>query len=136
MSAAFTFVPADFRRRYPAFTEEKASDDALNSAWEAVAALLANREGLFPYPPEKAAAILFPAVCHILTLETSEHDAPGRVSSASQGSVSVSFDLVQANGMNAQWWNLTRCGALFWVLSAPYRISLKLYRGSNFHPWG
>lgn len=136
MSTAFTFDREVFRQRYPAFTEEKLPDGALDALWESVVSLLANSEGLFPWPESKTPAIVYAALCHLATLQTADSDAPGRVASASQGSVSVSFDLVQGQGDAAQWWNLTKCGALFWVLTKPYRMGLKLYRGSNYHPWG
>jgi hypothetical protein len=43
----------------------------------------------------------------------------GRISSASQGSVSVSTDFPQ--NANAAWFNQTVYGAMFWVACAPYR---------------
>ena len=43
----------------------------------------------------------------------------GRISSASEGSVSVSTEFQST--MNAAWFNQTQAGATFWAATAPYR---------------
>lgn len=45
----------------------------------------------------------------------------GRVSSATEGSVSVSFDLPSMPG--AEWFGLTKWGQLAWQAMAPYRTA-------------
>lgn len=45
----------------------------------------------------------------------------GRVSSASEGSVSVSFDYPTSAG--SEWYNLTKYGAAFWAATARYRMA-------------
>lgn len=136
MGTAFVFDRAEFRRRYPGITEEKLPDAVLDALWETAVSLLADANGVFPWPEAKTPAIVYAALCHLATLQLDENAAPGRVASASQGSVSVSFDLLQTQGETAQYWNLTKCGALYWQLTKPYRMGLKLYRGSAYHPWG
>lgn len=136
MPAAFIYDREDFRRRYPGMTEEKLPDAVLDALWETAVSMLADVDGVFPWPETKTPAIVYAALCHLATLQTDEATAPGRVASAGQGSVSVSYDLIQSQGDAAQWWNLTKCGSLYWVLTKPYRAGLKLYPGRNYHPWG
>lgn len=45
---------------------------------------------------------------------------PGRIGSASEGSVSASFDLNVPAG-SAQWWAQTKYGLDYWTAMAPYR---------------
>jgi hypothetical protein len=46
----------------------------------------------------------------------------GRIQSASEGSVSVSFgDMGSGDGPNAAWYYQTRYGAMYWVATAQYR---------------
>jgi hypothetical protein len=62
-------------------------------------------------------------------------DAVGRVATASEGSVSVSLQMDLPPG-SAQWWNITKYGAAYWLASAPFRQMR--YRGGrqrNFNPW-
>jgi hypothetical protein len=44
----------------------------------------------------------------------------GRVSGATEGSVSVQLDMGQTN-MDAAWYEQTRWGALYWAATAPFR---------------
>ncbi|MDY3115978.1 MAG: DUF4054 domain-containing protein [Sutterella sp.] len=129
MNTPFSFDIAEFRERYPGLTEAKISDGALNGCWDDVKALLADEEGNFPYPPSKIKPILFAALCHMATLATNDRDQPGRITSATEGSVSVSFEALQIKSETGQWWQQTKCGALFWALTLPYRSGLRFYPG-------
>lgn len=46
----------------------------------------------------------------------------GRISSASEGSVSVSTEMSYPPG-SASWWNQTKYGADYWALMTPYRTA-------------
>lgn len=62
-------------------------------------------------------------------------DAVGRVSTASEGSVSVGLTMDLPPG-SAQWWNTTKYGAAYWLASAPFRqMRYKSARQRNFNPW-
>jgi hypothetical protein len=62
-------------------------------------------------------------------------DAVGRVGNASEGSVSVGLVMDLPPG-SAQWWNTTKYGAEYWLLSAPFRqMRYKRARIRNFNPW-
>jgi hypothetical protein len=46
----------------------------------------------------------------------------GRISSATEGSVSISSEYsVNGDGPNAAWYNQTQYGALYWIATAQYR---------------
>lgn len=133
----FALDIGDFRTVYPGFSSyEVISDEELDYLWGILVSLLGDNDGNFPYPAATIKPILYAALCHLVTLHTSDMSQPGRVASASQGSTSVSFENIQIKAEQGQWWNQTKCGALFWVLTQRYRVSCRFYRGSNYHPWG
>lgn len=127
---------ANFRSIYPAFTEEVVSDEQLQYLWGVVESMLGDGQGNFIYPAPQNGPILNAALCHLVTLATNGMPQPGWIASASQGSVSTSFDNLQIKSESGQWWNQTKCGALFWVLTQRYRVACRFYQGSNYHPWG
>lgn len=136
MADAFIFDPSDFRTHYPKFTDEVISDEALTALYEGFSAIVGDGEGHFLYKPETVKTIVYCAVCHLATLNASDLDQPARVSSASQGSTSTSFENLQSGSESGQFWNLTRCGALFWVMTMPYRSGCRLYTVPRYHPYG
>lgn len=132
----FRLEISEFRLMYPGLTAEVINDSTLEALWGVVSTLLGDGEGNFIYPSPANKAILYAALCHLATLHTSALDQPGRVASASEGSVSTSFENIQVKSEQGQWWNLTKCGALFWTLTQRWRVGSKVYCGSNYHPWG
>ncbi len=134
--AFYELDAAAFRAAYPAFTEEAVSAEQLAASWKAVKVLLGDGEGNFPYPEAKMQPILWAALCHLLSLDGNGLDQPSRIASATEGSVSTSFENLQSKTEAGSWWNLTKCGALFWVLTMPYRTGAKLYYAKPYHPWG
>lgn len=129
MLTPFEFDIESFRGCYPGLTEDKISDAELTACWEELCALLGDGQGNFPYSPEKIKPIVRSALCHLATLRMNNSDQPGRVTSATEGSVSVSFEVLQAKTETAQWWNQTRCGALFWAMTLPQRSGPRIYPG-------
>ena len=133
----------EFRTWFPGLTEEAISDELIQIFWEQAVMLVGNTDGtsFAPYDPDatpprlERKALLYYALCHLATLST-RGDQPGRVASASEGSVSTSFDLIKSNSQTAQWWNQTPCGSTFWTLTAKYRVGGRLYLGNRYHPWG
>ena len=111
--AFYELDAAAFRAAYPAFTEEAVSAEQLAASWEAVKVLLGDGEGNFPYPEAKMQPILWAALCHLLSLDGNGLDQPSRIASATEGSVSTSFENLQSKTEAGSWWNLTKCGALF-----------------------
>ena len=94
------FSPTLFRSLYPQFEDETVFTDAvLTAAFEEAVQILGNDNSVLPFDPQKNVftrqIALYKATCHILTLQYLTEDAPGRISSATQGSVSTSFDLLK-----------------------------------------
>lgn len=69
----------------------------------------------------KRTTFLYMAVAHLAALEgPGSTGVVGRLASASEGSVSVSFDYGTVSQSQA-FWVQTPYGALFWQVTAPYR---------------
>lgn len=120
-----------------AYTAEKLTDDSIQFRFETVAEQFGS---VFPYDPEHGVntrkRAYYLATCHLCTLALWPAGQSGRVASASQGSVSTSFDLVKANRWLSDYWLQTPCGAQFWALTASYRRGGRVYAGGQYHPWG
>lgn len=67
------------------------------------------------------------ATAHIIKLFAPSQDGAqspdlvGRITNASEGSVSVAAELPMPPNPNASWFNQTKYGALYWLATAPYR---------------
>ena len=118
MMTPFKLDLPTFRKMYPGLTEDVISDVELLTLWGVVDALLGDGEGNFPYPESSIQTILYAALCHL------------------EGSVSTSFENLKIQSETGEWWNQTKCGALFWVLTKRYRVACRFYGGRKFHPWG
>ncbi len=78
------------------------------------------------------AIILGLLVAHMTVLFGPDADVnapPGRITNASEGSVSAAFDLGPQTASSA-WWNQTKYGALAWMMTAPYR-TFRFYPAPN-----
>lgn len=86
------------------------------------------------------AMLLNMATAHIAQLNASINGQPvsplvGRISNASEGSVSVSAQMDLPPG-SAQWWAQTRYGAAWWASTATYRAARYVPgRTRNMNPW-
>lgn len=94
-----------------------------------------------PYDPErgvyKRRTVLYLALAHLIQMRQlgAQGGLAGRVTSATEGSVSVSVEPFQANSLTAQWWSQTNEGALYWQLTAPYRLGGRWYFCHEAHPY-
>ena len=133
---------SDFRAEFPAFADDtKYPDTTITLAYNVVVSFFQNTDSsVFPYDPKNGdytrKRLIDFGVCHLLTLNDQPMDQPGRIASASEGSVSTSFDLMKANSTVGDWWAQTKCGRLVWVLLAPFIYGGRIYVQSKFHPWG
>lgn len=142
--AVVTLSISEFLGLFPhlqtAYTDGKINDTQITEVFNTVAEWLGNDEGsIYPYNPPKILTrkrLLYLATCHLLTLGLMPAGQQGRLSSATQGSVSTSFDLIHANGLTAQWWLQTPCGSQFWVMTQSYRKGGRVYAHKHFHPYG
>jgi hypothetical protein len=140
------FNLSEFLARFPhlnaALDEGKLTQSYIEETYNGVAQWLGANDGdsMYPYEPSQGIYtrknLLYLATCHLLSLSLWSPGQPGRVASATQGSVSTSFDLLKANSLVGQWWTQTPCGAQYWVQSAPYRKGGRVYIPRDYHPWG
>ena len=140
--AIVEFVPENFRKIYPAYTDEvKYTDEYLTEYFNLATQFIPNTNTSFvPYDPDKGvtirAVLLNYVTCHLLALADLPNGQAGRVASASQGSVSTSFDLLNGKSAASQWWMQTQCGAMAWQLMARYRLGGRIFAIPQYHPWG
>lgn len=140
--AVVVFDAETFRTYYPAFSDATRYPDAvLSAAFDQACAFLGNTDqSVLPYNPDQNVytrqIVLYKATCHILTLEYIMADQPGRITSASEGSVSTGFDLLKGQSYTADWWAQTPCGRALWALMLPYIRGGRLYTSPDYHPWG
>lgn len=143
--SAVAFDYDEFLARFPhiaeAVTAEKLTEERITAAYESVADWLgADDSSMYPYDPAHQIftrkSLLYLATCHVITLSLWSPGQAGRVASASQGSISTSFDLLKANSLIASWWLQTPCGSQYWIMSATYRKGGRVYIKANYHPYG
>ncbi|HBW3346587.1 DUF4054 domain-containing protein [Klebsiella pneumoniae] len=112
-----------FRARYGEFSTT--SDDLLTEYFNEATIYLDNTEKSRVKNVEQRAVLLNMLTAHIAKLSTgsdgeSASDLVGRISSATQGSVSVSADM-GATSANAAWYLQTKYGAQYWEATASFR---------------
>lgn len=119
------FVYADWVARYPEFSG--VSSQSAQLYFNEATLYCANRLN----PVRTVAALtmlLYMLTAHIAQLNSPTTTAgansatpPGRLSDASEGSVSASFQNDYPPG-SAQWFQQTKYGAAYWQASLPYRL--------------
>ncbi len=130
MSGVVTFNEAGFLSRYPQFTAfATANPGALQERFDEVTLLYINNTiySIVKDTTERSILINM-AIAHILQLDGaaspggqgSTGGQVGRVSSASEGSVSASLDMGTTSNASA-WWLQTSYGASYWNGTAKYR---------------
>lgn len=109
------FNPTEFREVYPEFATM--TDKALNFYFEGACGLLDNTDNSMVTNLVERKILLYYLVCHLATLAKRGNDNVGRIMSANEGSVSISFGALR----DENWFTQTRCGAMFWEMTKKYR---------------
>jgi len=127
-----SFVPADFKARYPEFSG--VADSLLQSFFDETMLYLDNSESSRVRDVEIRKPLLWMLTAHIAQLQAGSNGrAPsplvGRVASATQGSVSVSVDM-PGGTPGAAWFNQTKYGAQYWAATARFR-TMRYLPGSS-----
>lgn len=118
------FDVSKFRTRYPEF--ENVSDAQLQAMFDDAAALyLNNTETSIVTNLATRESLFMMLVAHMAQLGFGSKTAPasplaGRVTSVSEGSVSISGDAPALPG-TAVWFGLTKYGIAYWQATAPWR---------------
>lgn len=126
--AVVIFDPVAFKEAFPEFAD--VSNARLQLVFTSATAFLDNTDASVIVDGDRRSAIFFWLVAHLLTLggtgvigasNSGPTGVVGRLSSATEGSVSSSFDMGVPMGAGAAWWNQTQYGATAWMLLAPFR---------------
>lgn len=123
MSGVVEFNVDKFRSLYPTL---KATVDQLNWYFIEAAMLLNNTSKSCIKSLAEREVLLFLLVAHMAVLQQrieGDNEVVGRVSSASQGSVSVTLDNGQTT-LSDKWYQQTPYGSKYWALTAKYRSFL------------
>ena len=123
MSGVVEFNVNKFRSLYPTL---KATDDQLNWYFVEATMLLNNTSKSCVKSLAEREVLLFLLVAHFAVLQQrveGDNEVVGRISSASQGSVSVSLDNGQTT-LSDKWYQQTPYGSKYWALTAKYRSFL------------
>lgn len=129
--AVVTFDPTAFKAEYPEFnTAPNVVSDARANNMFLIASttLLDNTDNGPVMDVTQRTQLFYLLVAHLLLLygtgdaPTLNNAPPGRISSATQGTVTSQFEyqVPQGSAMMA-WYLQTKYGALFWTASAPFR---------------
>lgn len=134
--AVVTFIPANFRTTYPEFS---AVSDARATDMFTIASmsLLDNTDNSPVTDVNNRTQLFYMLVAHmLLILGTSDtpllnNAPPGRISSATQGTVTSQFEYIIAPGSSmAAWFTQTKYGAMYWLATAQFR-SARIYANGN-----
>ena len=145
--SSVTFDYEEFINRFvhigQAVAEGKLTEASVTAAYDSIASWQGadDDNSIYPYDPENGITlrkdVLYLMTCHILTLQLwSGSGQGGRIASASQGSISTSFDLLKSSKDIPNYWFQTPCGQQFWMMTAGYRKGGRFYGMRHFHPWG
>jgi hypothetical protein len=140
------FDYSEFISRFPhiekAVEEGRITQVFVTETYNSIAHWLGDTDSnsMYPYDPAKniytRKTLLYLATCHLLSISLWGEGQNGRITSASQGSVSTSFDVYHANSDTADWWGQTPCGRQYWIMSGAYRRGGRVYIHKEWHPWG
>ena len=114
------FSVSDFRDQYPEFTFNAGFSDAmLGGCFTRSTLILSNTDASPVSDLSIRALLLYLLTAHVATLWQRGSGSVGRVASATEGSVSASFDMPMA--MNGAWFAQTQYGASFWAATVNLR---------------
>lgn len=125
MSNVFVFNPSDFKAAYPQFA--KYTDEQLNWFFKVAEHYVDNSEASC-FSLEEREIMFFFLVAHLAELQNridnGNSGIVGRISSATEGSVSTSIDYNMGSGALEQWLKQTPYGASFYAFAAKYMTAL------------
>jgi hypothetical protein len=113
------FDVQEFLSRYPEFAG-KFTDEQLQNFFDMATGILNDSYSTPVCDYDLLKTMLYLLTAHIAFLFGRGAGTAGNLSSASEGSVSASFTMLQ--NLQAQWFNQSQYGQLFWQMSLPYRL--------------
>lgn len=124
--AAVTLDIPRFRAWYPRFGN--VTNDALEPLFELACMGFDNSDFSLESNLDKRERLLYLLLAHLAYGRYGDADghggggAVGRIGSATEGSVSVSFDMGAGLPFDTVWYMQSEYGQLFWQLTKPYRL--------------
>lgn len=137
------FDYAHFIASFPHLKFSSLTPEAIDLQWAIAVEIVGNDDAISfaPYEPEQGIferrTLLYLALAHMLQLDQANAGGiNGRLSSVSEGSVSISITPFTGKNAIAEYWLSTPEGAKFWLLTGKYRRGGMLAKPINtFHPW-
>lgn len=119
-----TFVYSDWTALYPEFSTTVTTAPQAQGYFDQ-ATVLQENTGYPISDPTTLTTLLYLLTAHVALLFAGSNGNPvsplvGRISSATEGSVSVGTEMPGATA-NSAWFQQTRYGALYWQMTAAYR---------------
>jgi hypothetical protein len=134
--AIVVFDPAAFIAEYPEFTS--VSTGRLTAMFIlAEQAILDNTDNSPVMDVDFRTQLFYMLVAHLLTIfganpTVPTNPPPGRISQATEGTVTASFEYVMPAGSAiAPWFLQTKYGAMYWTFTAPFRSLKYAFNGGS-----
>ena len=139
MGVQVSFSYSSFVAQFPTFGY--LTSDQVQNYWTMATGFVHNDGGGLVCSQSIQSALLNLATAHLCQLfaPTAQGQAAsplvGRISNASEGSVSIATEMQMPAG-TAQWWNQSPYGAAAWEMMKPYR-TMRYIPGPQrwFNPW-
>ena len=119
MDNVVVFDPNEFKTLYPEFAN--VPNETLQNYFNAATLLCDNTPQSLVTDLAERKMLLYMLVCHIATLKERGNGIVGTITSAAEGKVNVSVTPL----VNANWYQSTACGALYWQATAKYRTGMR-----------
>lgn len=134
--AVVVFDPVAFAAEYPEFA---AVSTARTTAMFTLAeqSILDNTDNSPVMDVNFRTQLFYMLVAHLLTLlggapTTPTNTPPGRLSTATEGTVTASFEYILPPGSAmAPWFIQTKYGAMYWTMTAPFRSMQYMVNGGS-----
>lgn len=109
----------EFKTLYPQFKD--VDEAVLQNYFNAATLLLDNTDKSPVKDLAERKMLLYMLTCHIATLKKRGDSIVGTITAATEGKVNVSVTPL----VNANWYNQTVCGSLYWQATAKYRVGVR-----------
>ena len=111
----------EFKTLYPQFAN--VDETILQNYFNAATLLLDNTDKSPVKDLAERKMLLYMLTCHIATLKGRGDSIVGTITAATEGKVNVSVMPL----VNANWYNQTLCGSMYWQATSKYRVGVRYY---------
>lgn len=109
----------EFKTLYPQFAN--VDETILQNYFNAATLLLDNTDKSLVKDLAERKMLLYMLTCHIAILKGRGDSIVGTITAATEGKVNVSVTPL----VNANWYNQTVCGSMYWQATAKYRVGVR-----------